>query len=686
MNWMRPYQKLTLKRGGGSNPLFARLEGTFERLLSPSLCDKYLQSREAAGDDPASTPPPAESGAVPTDPLNRTDLGPTERSLLHYFNGVEKGMAAIVGDLGSGKSTTLSHVLEHLVDHSKTSILLHDFNNYVPKRTTSDEIVETSVITYLASVFSSMVRKLLAPSEEYVGAWTWAMSAQNSQHPSIFSLEGAFKILRKTLGDEWKAETSNAIEARKAAAVSIDNDVETLLRYQIMLLDYFVSNACSGDGRRLIVAFDNLDPLPSNYQRSLFEQSIRLSNYAPFKFALAMRPATFKRRIEAASGFTTYTPIIHCGPSLESVIRGRISTLINADDDELSRACAPVTLPFSVRIDGVDTRIGAAQIRSFCANVMTGFEKPRYAMDGQSLVEGVAGDSIRLGLVLAGKVFSGSAFSLEGVIGGDGRNAMVKRHEIDRCVLLRGKPCFTPTDSRIVDNIFESDAGDEGVRGNITCKIRLLYFLRRYRERGIPLGEVDYFLRLFGYPSQTVVGAVNSILHPTRRLAISDSILQVARTDEVPNLKLQITPAGSFYIDTAMRNLEYIQEVYYGTELPSDLIFEHDPRNFQDRIHSLSMFLGYLADVDLAETRRCVMEVQTEKYVEIFGRELISLLIMRSIEPALKRVADAIVKNRRSGDRSDVDAAIYGWQHMFASKTNAAADLLLHIRGHRHAV
>jgi len=89
----------------------------------------------------------------------------------------------------------------------------------------------------------------------------------------------------------------------------------------------------------------------------------------------------------------------------------------------------------------------------------------------------------------------------------------------------------------------------------------------------------------------------------------------------------------------------------------------------------------------LAETKRFVAE-SSDQYIEVFGPDLFSMQIMRAVEPALKRVADALVRGRRSADRSDLDSAVMDWQSMCASKANAASGLIKHLKtfGQQHAL
>jgi hypothetical protein len=673
MPWLRPCDRVST-RGFAHNAIYGRLEGLFDELLSPLRREVYLQSRATQGESAI------ESADLGLDSVNRDDIGPSERSLLHYFNSTTREMTTMIGDLGSGKSTTLAYVLSTLLDKDRT-VLLHDFNTYQPQTTTSETEVERAMLGYLADVFAAVVRRLLKPSEEYERAWTWAMGVEVAEHPSVLALEQAFAHLRETLGDDWQGQTPSAIAERKVAASKLRGDPSTLLRYQLMLLDFYTSVQCDGDGRRLIVIFDNLDPLPPNYQRFLFDRCIRLSNYAPFKFVLAMRPATFKRRIETHAGFTTYNMIHHCGPSLQSVLTARIAQIVNASDEDLLRIVAPVTLPFSVRIEGSDVHVGPNQVRAFCANIMNAFESSSNGpSDSPSIIDGVAGNSLRLGLLLAGKVFSANVLPLRDLLDAAPKPKLFRRHEIDRCVLLRGWHCYTPAENRVVDNVFDTGVGTAGAKGNLTCKLRLLYFLQRHRGAGATLGRADFFLRLFGYPTETVLAAVNAVLVSPRRLAISNNVLYVPTISGLESIQLQITPAGSYYIDHAIKSLEYVQEVHYASELPAQLVIEHDPKNFRDRVRSLSLFLAYLADLDQGEVKTFIAESRTQEYIDVFGSDLVSLTIARSIEPALKRVADAIARNRRSVDVYDIQSAIIDWQSMYASKSNAAAGLLKHLR------
>jgi len=90
MVWLRPYEKI---RTGvvAPNPLYVRLQALFEEICDPPRREFYIQSR-------GPTLGMGEGADDVIDPINRDDIGPSERSLLHYFNRAGREMATLVGD------------------------------------------------------------------------------------------------------------------------------------------------------------------------------------------------------------------------------------------------------------------------------------------------------------------------------------------------------------------------------------------------------------------------------------------------------------------------------------------------------------------------------------------------------------------------------------------------------------
>jgi hypothetical protein len=208
------------------------------------------------------------------DPL----LGPVELDILSFAASHNPILAVLVGGMGSGKSTTIRFLTERYLQDYK--IILCDLNANMQTAASSD-LSDNDVADILTGYLSAKLNTLITPDEEYKGFWTWALSAgEYTSHPGKHILSAAQDELRDTLGNDWQAETPEAIALRKQCRKLLRNSLEKLT-YQGLRIDYFLTACCKGDRSRLLIILDNVDPLSPRLQFQILDLAISPSRCCP---------------------------------------------------------------------------------------------------------------------------------------------------------------------------------------------------------------------------------------------------------------------------------------------------------------------------------------------------------------------------------------------------------------------
>ena len=656
----------------GTSPIYQRLQGVLDDLLTartfkPDEIHKlqYIPSRSPEDRYGASQvyeiDEAVEDGRAAA--FNSAELGPSERSLLHYLFTRKRMLVTFVGDMGSGKSTTLNYIINRFLSEPAFLVLRADFNTYQTSTTNTDSEIERDLLTYLARLFQSISVRLVKPSEEFKEAWDWALAQDWNHHPTRLALNSAIDQLRAKLGDEWQSSSEEALKVRAELRPSLEKDVIDYLKYQLFLIDYYVTVKCGGDERKLVVVFDDVDPLPDRYQRILFERALRIANIAPFKFIIAMRPMTFEQRMLSQGAYTVYKPIIHRGPSFDQILRARLAVFLGPSDDDVVGALAPLLLPFKIRTPTDDFSIGPAEIRRWCTRILDSLTVR--SADVPRFIEGIAGDSLRMAILLSAKAFRSNIIPFHEFTHTPNRS--IKAHELVRSLMTRDGRCYVPDGKRIVDNIFCVGERVPNRRGTLLCKTRMCSFLRGRGETGADIGELRAFMRLFEISGDIILAALNSALLSQRRLIASDTFSGVLHLDNCDKVRVRLTKTGAYYIGHVIRSLEYVQEAHYSCELPAQMVISHDPRNFVDRTKSLGMFIRQLCEEDRHETMAFIAETPTRRYTEIFGPSLVSIEIMRALGPQIRKVGAAIARLREGAQRRSaevIDDALTEWEAM----------------------
>ena len=479
-------------------------------------------------------------------------------------------------------------------------------------------------------------------------------------HHAKYVLSVAQTMLRRELEGEWLEESTRAVEIRKKCHEAILATPAQHVTYLGLLIDYYLTVTCNGERGRFLLVIDNVDPLPPKLQRELFDCVCRLQESAQCKVLLAMRPLTYSKNFQAAN--RTVDVIEHFGPSAIDLIETRVRTLI--DPTDLSHVRVRLNME-----GGEERTIGEHEIRYWIDQVVTAVSRVGRGSASESaakdFIEGICNNSLRSALIVAPKLFTSAVvpFVLPPEHAGqkDG-HLRIRSHDLVRAVLLGRKTCFQAHRGRVVDNVF--DLGRQATHQSLTCKLRLLKLLDRADNGLSYISKLRDHATMFDIPDEVILDGINSIILQSKRLAWSDSAVFYESFADAPLSKIQISDGGRYYVNHAIHNLEYIQEVHLDSPLPPDVAIQNYQNNrFADRITSLRYFLRHLHDVDKREVLHALAQQRGSEYFKIYGNQLFSTVVSTSIAKQVLSIGRTMLSGPVGRNfRSDIEEALRLWQ------------------------
>jgi hypothetical protein len=597
------------------------------------------------------------------------DLGPVETDLVNFAQSPHPTLVVLIGGMGSGKSTTLRYVLDKHLDHHAVIFCNLDANVQLNAAGIS-EVSDHVVAHLLADYISTPLNKYISPDEEITTFWTWLLSEEAAMLPSIHIFSTSQNRLRDELKGNWRSESPAALDIRLQCKQMIQQNPLGNLTYQAARIDYYLTQKCRGDRSALIIIIDNVDPLPPQVQFKMLDLASRVQATARCKVLISLRPLTYSSNFQGAN--RTVEVIEHVGPAVIDLIAHRVRTRV-----------LDVGLPhFDIRLreEGREHACAEADAKRWAGEILqTLVREPRSSLRGdpsaRMFIDGVCGYSLRAGLVLASDIFASPILSSIDVIDTDHSKHRVRDHEIIRAALTGASECFVGKNGRVIDNVF--DLGSGVTSCSCTCKIRLLKRLAAATNNICTVGQVRQHLACFGYNDQAIREAINATIAQSKRLAWSDSVAQYVSLDGYQNTTLQISKAGLFYLNYAMFNLEYVQEVHVDVLLPEGETLEHDPRRFSERLRSLELFIRYLVQQDQLEVKRVLLNNEAHEYVSTYDEGMLfSSEIVEALERQVTNIGRALMQGKQGTEkRGDVQETIARWQNLNQVTLSAARRL-----------
>jgi len=578
------------------------------------------------------------------------NAGPVEIDVASFLLDPRPDLGILIGGMGSGKSTTLRQVSAWLKSDVEARHLNCDKTAYDPAHPLSANELLVRFLNPLAS-------RLIGPDEEFSRFWDWALEHydaqdEGDQHNAVNVLEPAVQALRIKYGAQWRSGDADAITYRRKELYSqVCASTEAKLEYVALRLDYYLTITCQGQRNRMCVILDNIDPLPPLLQRELLLAASGLQLNARCKVMLAMRPLTYSLTYYGQSATRTVKVIQHIGPSAIALIEDRVTRLIQ--ESQCPGLAMRVTMEGNTgrELREQDFKAWVGQVIADIKSSRPGGHKSADP-SASDFIEGLCNNSLRSALIVAEKIFGSSNLPMV-LPDGASPAPVLKNHEIIRAILLGRHSHFVSELNRVTDNIF--DLGDAASVFSVTCKYRLLKELASSPGRGIlPLDDLVRRLRNFGYDDTTILEGVNAIISQVKRLAWSNMVVSYRTLDDPPGSKLSISRAGRFYVEQAIKSLEYVQEVHVDVLLPNDVSgSSYDHRGFVERISSLCRFVRYVHDVDIREVKRAMLDPGAkQRYYETYGAALFSTDMANALAQQVSNIANSMIRRSTGEDRT----------------------------------
>jgi len=604
-------------------------------------------------------------------------LGPVETDLYTFAQSSHPTLVVLVGGMGCGKSTTLRYVCEHFLTGHKVvfcnlDACLHAGFSGAPD--TPERIVAAQV---LVNHLAKKLNELIKPDEEFTRLWSWAIGDCTADHPATHIFSGAQQQLRSALDNDWRNESEQAIGIRKRCREDLSRNVFDDLTYHAAQIDYYLSVVCDGDRSQFIIIIDNVDPLPPSIQFQILDLASRVQTSARCKVVVALRPLTYSSNLQGAH--RTIEVIEHIGPSVIDLIVYRVRSRIL----DVNLPQVAVKVRDGNRERSLDQRDAKRWIEEVTQTLMRESRQPAHLGEpsARTFIEGICGNSLRSALVVAPKVFGASTIPMTDAFDPElvRHRSGVRDHDVIRAVLDGWQGYFVAHPGRVTDNIF--DLGDAVPSRSCTSKIRLLKRIASATNKIVTLAEARKHLSAFGYDDQLILDTVNAVIAQSKRLAWSDSVAHYASLDGFQNTKLQVSRAGQFYVDYAIYNLEYVQEVHVDVLLPSSETLQHDPRNFSDRLRSLELFIRYLSARDLDEVKRLLMNDAVDDYNAVYDGTLFSRSIVEALARQIGNIGRALLSGRPSHAASqEINRTIERWESLRITSASSCVEVLQRLK------
>ncbi|TMQ02182.1 MAG: hypothetical protein E6J90_40680 [Deltaproteobacteria bacterium] len=279
-------------------------------------------------------------------------LGPYERQVLAEILLASERLVMIVGYAGSGKTSTIRHVLEHYARHRPTrlvdpkragpyqrirsirpSYIYIDFNPIWTKVELSrgDEASATKcLLEEWANVLPIAVLDMFGPNEPLQllidcieVALKWAVAPPRSEQFPRYRPPGVviefFQVFEGGLRDGKSLEDSY----RKVLAALARMSAEDRIAFWHVILD--VVKLHSYDEDVVIAVYDNADPMDAYLQRAIQRRLDQISTTCIHKLVAPLRPVAFE--VRGYSYAHNWYP--HSGPSPVDILSQRLLTFLN---------------------------------------------------------------------------------------------------------------------------------------------------------------------------------------------------------------------------------------------------------------------------------------------------------------------------------------------------------------------
>jgi len=305
-------------------------------------------------------------------------------------------------------------------------------------------------------------------------------------------------------------ECEQLVDKEWKLCVSSVSDQEYAL-YKIACLRFALQKSDNSITHRVIVV-DNVDHLPPDFQRTVVNAALWMSEFLGVRLLIAVRPLTWENQ----HGHKSLDLEEHLSPSLADVLVTRLEYI---RDFEFSNTHEHETVNALIR----ELRIEKAHLRN--------------------MLYGASGVSLRAALrnfrnFLSSPILFGTQLSFP-----SRRDEHLKPSEIARAFFLGPDDCI---DHDNIDDLFSVGGSRDPRRALI--KPRLLDYILRIQTGRARISEVIAFVTGFGFSRGEIVAAINELMLRKRSLLWCDALGNIENGEGLEGCAtIAISPMGASY-------------------------------------------------------------------------------------------------------------------------------------------
>lgn len=582
-------------------------------------------------------------------------LGYYEKLLLEKFLSPPLPVICIVGDMGSGKTTTIDYLLHYYLskrafipiehpketDQTKKELINKILLGHVDFLSSNIDDSKIKAINIIIAEMRARISAIMNNDEEFVLFWDTLKKQFNYEDMSVA------KVVRKLVAQ--LANRPAGIEERIKVYKELAEDYDWHLNYLILLWRYILdSNSsinkkiqleCKCNINSGLIILDNMDSLPPKIQGQIYNNVLRNAHQRGPAFVLVVRPETFARLGRADLVFDI---VSHEGPSPIDVIKYRLGKYVEKPQFYLSKT----------RLSDTDKVI----IDTFLKRLVGNLHKEYQPLE--KFLEKASGNSIRLGLILAQGIFLLTPTQLH-------RQELTPFFVIRACI-NQGKPQYSWYVKSPVENVFRV-VGCEGNLFTLLLKIRIMQYLLRIPEtevgfsiqieqwKGSLLSELRNALTLFDYEENEIRQAINQMIRKECQILTSNGENDYNEKWGDNSETIFLSKVGEAYITYLVYSVDYLQEImfdsfsYPGIAIKLGYVDQQQSEQLSEKFERLYRFLEIVHEIDCEQTRQMLKKINQKLYIEKFGGYLISsLIIIRAAKSAIKILNTAKERYPRS--------------------------------------
>ena len=592
-------------------------------------------------------------------------LGLYERIILSAVAWYQYDTYVIAGELGTGKTTTTTFLLDHLKKISKGApetcrfckqpihIQINfniNFRSHSNDRLRRDlcEQLYNQLRLYLRTFFKSST--MATPFLKFLlkgGIRHQVFAVFDHWIEELENSELAFNDLNRDL------KTSHAISIESIIHKSLfeflkvkEGEYESSVK-QLLAICRFIREEFDPDSWCFTLIFDNLDSVRPEGQGVLLQAILSFQEISQVKTLVPLRPSTFGS-LDTERAFS-YGLIEHIGPGILKVLKKRLEHLL----ENWSFDPGIIALPNDQMRERLHRR--AEYVLEGCS---TG--------GSMEIIEWLAGNNIRHGLQLALRSFKTEVVPHD----------LNPRHKYDnfRAILVGDSDSHQiERDDRFIANLYCQNR--TGKFSTVNWRILQLAFGLENDASIRTVGSITQYLQMLtDFDPRQIKEAYNYLLDRSRQLLRVDGTSRLREQDLDSGRVVAITKAGKSYLLYIFRELAYVQECFTATLWNSERIPRVvNFRSIEERLRFVRKGIRLLMETDQSEVTRMRDCLGSE---EIMPNTRLRLLSNRVLYKSAESALHLMRSNKRWYRQAIFIEELRDWENLLHLGFEAELDIL----------